>query len=328
MNWAEGAPRRLAAALAAALLLAAPAAAGTPFEQWLRELRRDALEEGVSAATVDAALAGVSPIPRVIELDRRQPEFTLTFQEYLERVVPERRVRQGRARLAEHRELLEEVGAHYGVQPRFIVALWGVETDFGRLTGGFPVIEALATLAHDGRRSEYFRGELINALKVLDGGHIAVDAMSGSWAGAMGQVQFMPSSYLSYAQDWDGDGRKDIWNDTADAFASAANYLANAGWQGDQTWGREVRVPDDLDPALVGRDVVKGLERWQELGVRRADGRDLPGRDLPASLVRPGNDSGPYYVVYDNFRALLRWNRSDYFATAVGILADRIARRP
>lgn len=328
MTWAEGRVGRFGATLVAALVLALPAAASAPFPEWLEGLRQEALDAGVAAATLDAALGDIAPIARVIELDRRQPEFTLTFQEYLERVVPERRVRQGRELLARHRDLLDEVGAHYGVQPRFIVALWGVETDFGRLTGGFPVIAALATLAHDGRRSAYFRSELLNALKILDAGHIAVDAMSGSWAGAMGQVQFMPSSYLSYAQDWDGDGRKDIWTTTADAFASAANYLANAGWQVDQTWGREVRIPAELDPSLIGHDLAKGLLEWQELGVRRSDGSDLPGRNLRASLVRPGGDGGPLYLVYDNFRALLRWNRSDYFATAVGILSDRIGRHP
>lgn len=313
----------------ALLLLAglAPPAAATGFQAWLADLRAEAAGAGISGQTLDAALADAAPIPRVVELDRRQPEFTLTFEEYLARVVPARRVETGRRKLAEHRELLAAVAARYGVQPRYIIALWGVETDFGRITGGFPVVDALATLAYDGRRAEFFRRELLNALRILDDGHIAVEDMTGSWAGAMGQVQFMPSSFLRYARDHDGDGRQDIWGSIPDAFASAANYLAGAGWRDDQTWGREVRLPEGFDPALLGKDTVKGLNDWQRLGVRRADGRDLPGRNLPASIIRPDDDTGPAYAVYDNFRSLLRWNRSDYFATAVGILSDRIAGR-
>ena len=301
--------------------------AGKSFQAWLQGVRAEAAAQGIAPATLDEALAGVAPIPRVVELDRRQPESTLTFAQYLERVVPARRVEIGRRKLAEHRELLAAVGARYGVQPRYIVALWGVETGFGRITGSFPVIAALATLAYDGRRAEFFRGELLKALRILDEGHIAPAQMKGSWAGAMGQVQFMPSSFLRYARDHDDDGRQDIWTSTADAFASAANYLAGVGWRDDQTWGREVRLPDDLDPDLIGTDVVKGLADWQALGVRRADGSDLPGRNLPASIIRPDGAGGPAYAVYDNFRALLRWNRSHYFATAVGILSDRIAGR-
>ena len=295
------------------------------FAAWLEDLKAEARGEGISETTLETALAGVEPIPRVIELDRSQPEFTLTFQEYLERVLPPRRVRMGRQRLADHHDLLESIGAEYGVQPRFIVALWGIETDFGRITGGYPVIAALATLAHDGRRSAFFRGELLAALEIIDQGHIGADAMEGSWAGAMGQVQFMPSSFLRFARDHDGDGRKDIWTSTPDAFASAANYLARSGWNDAWTWGREVRLPAGFDPALVGRDVVKGLQEWQRLGVRRTDGSDLPAPDIDASLVQPGGPEGPTYVIYDNYRVLLKWNRSDYFATTVGILADRIA---
>lgn len=295
------------------------------FDAWVGELKHEARELGISDAVLEAAFADIAPIPRVIELDRSQPEFTLTFEEYLERVLPPRRVRMGRERLAAHGALLEEIGREYGVQPRFIVALWGIETDFGRITGGYPVIAALATLAHDGRRSAFFRGELLNALEILDQGHIDVAAMEGSWAGAMGQVQFMPSSFLNFAQDYDGDGRKDIWTTTADAFASAANYLARSGWNPEQTWGRKVRLPAGFDPDLVGRDMDKDLQEWQALGVRRADGRDLPAVTIRASIVQPGGPAGPAYVVYNNYHVLLKWNRSDYFATTVGTLADRIA---
>jgi membrane-bound lytic murein transglycosylase B len=306
--------------------VAAATAAEKPFAEWLVELRAEALERGIQPATLDAALAGVEPIPRVIELDRSQPEFTLTFAQYRERVVPRSRIEMGRQRLADHRELLEEIGRQYGVQPRFIVALWGIETDFGRLTGGFPVIASLATLAHDGRRSSYFRGELLNALQILDEGHISPEEMKGSWAGAMGQSQFMPSSFLNFAVDYDGDGRRDIWNSRADVFASAANYLARSGWRADQTWGRPVRLPAGFDQSLAGLDTRKPIGQWQALGVRRADGSSLPARQLSASIIIP-DEGNPQeaFMVYENFRTTLKWNRSNYFALAVGLLSDAIA---
>ncbi len=308
-----------------ALLISFSAKATTqPFAQWLDGLRREAASSGIRETTLDSALSGIKPIPRVIELDRNQPEFTLTFQQYLNRVVPQARVEKGRAKLKENRALLEKIGRQYNVQPRFIVAFWGIETDFGRITGGFPVIRALTTLAYDGRRSTYFRRELINALKILDGGHIEVSKMVGSWAGAMGQNQFMPSSFLRFAVDHDGDGRKDIWNSKADVFASAANYLAGSGWKGDQTWGRAVRLPEGFDPQLVGLEVRKPIGDWQRLGVRRANGSDLPKRNLMASVVLTEGPKSPAYLVYNNYRTILKWNRSTFFAVAVGSLADRI----
>jgi membrane-bound lytic murein transglycosylase B len=297
------------------------------FAQWLEELRHEAAAAGIGKNTIYAALTNIKPIPRVIELDRKQPEFTLTFRQYMTRVVPEARVKKGKQRLTENRALLEEVGRKYGVQPRFIVAFWGIETDFGRISGGFPVVPALATLAYDGRRSAYFRKELMNALKILDGKHIKAADMSGSWAGAMGQPQFMPSSFLSFAVDHDGDGRKDIWNSRADVFASAANYLSRSGWKGDQTWGRSVKLPDGFDPKLADLKIRKSLSEWQRLGVRRADGSDLPMRDLKASVVFAEGPGGPAYVVYDNYRTILKWNRSTFFAVAVGSLAERIGGR-
>lgn len=296
------------------------------FSVWLQEVRAEAREKGISDATLDAALAGVAPIERVVELDRKQPELTWTLEDYLTKVIPPSRIELGRKKLAEHRALLEEVGAKYGVQPRFIVAFWGIETNFGSVSGGFKVVDALVTLAYDGRRGKYFRGELMNALRILEDGHTTPEKMTGSWAGAMGQVQFMPSSFLNYAVDYDGDGRKDIWGSTADAFASGANYLAGSGWQADQTWGREVRLPKGFDPALLGLETTKGLAEWQALGVRRADGRDLPRRNLPASIVQP-EEGGRSFAAYANYRAILKWNRSHWFALAVGKLADGVALR-
>jgi membrane-bound lytic murein transglycosylase B len=318
-----------ALALVSLVALAAPSGAANPvdFPSFLAGVRQDALAAGIKSATLDRALAGLRPIPRVLELDRKQPEHVLTFAEYMERLVPPQRIEAARARLAENRPLLDEIGAKYGVQPRFIVALWGVESDFGRGTGGFPVIGALATLAYDGRRSAFFRKELLNALKILDHGDIAPEAMMGSWAGAMGQSQFMPSSYLSYAVGWRGDGRRDIWNRKEDVFASIANYLSRVGWRSDQNWGREVRLPPGFDRSLAGIDSVRPLAEWQRLGVRRADGGDLPAAESAAALVRPGGDDGPSLLAYDNFRAILKWNNSLFFASAVGRLADGMEQR-
>ena len=316
----------IAFALGAAIA-ASPAQAQTDpaFAAWLTDLRAEALQAGISERTLDASFAGVAPIARVIELDRRQPESTLTFEQYVDRIVSSARISRGRAHLQENSPLLQEVAAKFGVQPRFIVALWGIETNFGQNTGGFSVIAALATLAYDGRRSKYFRGELLDALRIVEQGHIKPENMKGSWAGAMGQSQFMPSSFMNYAYDYDGDGAKDIWTTSADVFASAANYLSGVGWNADITWGREVRLPKGFDPALADLKVVKRLSEWQALGVRRADGRDLPASELRASVVFPGEVGGVAYIVYDNYRALLRWNRSLYFATAVGLLSDKIA---
>jgi membrane-bound lytic murein transglycosylase B len=305
----------------------AKAEADAKFLQWLDGVRTEARSKGISEPILDRALTGVVPIPRIIELDRNQPESTITVSQYLKRIVSPARIRMGRAKYDEHRETLEQVGREFGVQPRFIVALWGIETNFGSFTGGFPVVNALATLAYDGRRSDYFRGELMNALLILEQGHIAPEAMKGSWAGAMGQSQFMPSSFLAYAHDHNGDGAKDIWNTQADVFASAANYLKGVGWNDDLTWGREVRLPDNFDAALATLDVIKPIGDWQALGVRRADGTDLPTRDIPASIIMPSGKGYPAFMVYDNYRATLRWNRSHYFATAVGLLSDRIAYR-
>jgi len=315
--------------LAIGFMLWAPLAlADASFDQWLTQLRKDALADGISDATLDAALKDVKLIERVIELDRSQPEFTLTFAQYLERVVPVSRQNRAKARFNEHRDLLKEIGQTYGVQPRFVVALWGIETDFGRVQGGFKVIPALVTLAYDGRRSEFFRKELMDALHIIEEGHISAEEMNGSWAGAMGQSQFMPSSFRQYAQDYDKDGHKDIWTTQSDVFASAANYLKSVGWQDDMTWGREVKLPSsgvaspDKAMALHDNKTKKSLPEWAKLGVLSADGSALPTRPLQARLVLPDGADGPAYLVYANYEAILRWNRSNYFAIAVGTLAD------
>lgn len=305
-----------------------PFAKAADFDAWIKEFSAEATAKGISADTLKNALTGIMPIPRVIELDRRQPEFTLTFSDYMKRVVTVTRIKKARVRYDKHKVLLDRVSKRYGVQPRFIVALWGIETDFGRLTGGFDVIPALATLAHDGRRSAFFRAQLFNALTIVDQGHIAADKMKGSWAGAMGQVQFMPSSFLNFAVDFDGNGRKNLWTSQEDVFGSAANYLAKSGWNGSETWGRKVILPTPFDVRLINyKKVTKSLKAWDELGVRRADGSRLPGVDIKASLVQPKEGQGPSFIIYGNYRAILKWNRSHYFALAVGHLADAIIHR-
>ena len=296
------------------------------FDVWRGALRTEALANGISAALFDEAFQNVSPIARVIELDRNQPEFTLTLSTYLQKVVSGTRTKKARIRLEEHKDILAEVSAKYGVQPRFIVALWGIETNFGQHTGGFSVIAALATLAHDGRRSAYFRKELLNALTILQEGHIKPADMKGSWAGAMGQSQFMPSSFLSYATDWDGDGRRDIWTTQNDVFASIANYLSSVGWRNDLTWGREVKVPVGLNAASLSKaKTKKTMDEWRALGVTSADGSPLPKRNLTSRLVVPAKSDGRAFLAYKNYDNILKWNRSNYFAIAVGTLADNIA---
>ena len=311
-------------AVALGLVVAAAPARADRFAQWLDGVRADARAAGIRPQTLDAAFAGVAPLPRVIELDQKQPEVTLGFGEYLDRVMPPARIDKARDKLAQRRQLLDQIAQRYGVPSRVMVALWGIESDFGKQTGGFSVIAALTTLAYDGRRSSYFRGELINALRIIDHGDITAAAMKGSWAGAMGQSQFMPSTFLRFAVDYDGDGHRDIWSDGPDMFASIANYLAQSGWQPGESWGRAVTLPPRLDPNAVSLDVVRPAVDWAALGVMGADGAPLDPNDPPGALILPGGAGGAAFLVFENFRVLLRWNRSNYFAAAVGLFADRL----
>ncbi len=330
--------RRAACAAALALAVAGPARAADPaFSAWLDGVRKDALTEGISAATLDRALTGLEPIHRVVSRDRNQAEFTLTLDTYMRRVVTDDHIARGRAMMKKHRALLDRVAAKYGVQPRFIVAIWGIETGFGRAKTTIPVIPAVATLAYDGRRAAYFRAQLMAALKMVDRGLIDLEAMTGSWAGAMGQIQFMPDSYLNFAVDFDGDGKRDIWNSLPDVFASVANYLVqNGGWRDDQTWGRQVHVPDGLDDriealrnaeakgcrAMRQMTVERPLPAWDRLGIRRADGGALPSRPLPTAIVQL--DGGAGFAVYPNYRSILAYNCAHLYAITVGVLSDRI----
>lgn len=325
----------MARALCAVLLLlaAAPAFAvdgQAAFAVWLDELRREALARGISEPTVTAALSNVQFVPRVVERDRAQPEFTQTMDEYLERRVTDEIVARGRELLLGHHDLLKKIEAEYQVQPRFLVALWGIETKYGEYTGGYDVVSALVTLAYDDRRKDKFREELFYALEILDRGEISLTEMSGSWAGAMGQTQFMPSVFRRFAVDYDGDGRRDIWWSLPDVFASAANYLHNIGWNGNEGWGMKVSLPSGFDDSLANPfdrthgDMSKPMTDWAGLGVRGADGGPLPGRDIRATLILPDGPGGTPYLIYDNFLVLMGWNPAFLFAVTVGTLADRL----
>ena len=307
------------------LMLSAAITEGAEFSQWLDSLREEAVARGISEKTLDRALAGLEPMQRVIELDRNQPESKITFWQYMKLMVTDSRIAKGRMLLHEHRDLLESVKDRYGVQPRFLVAIWGMETNFGSYLGSFPIIQAVATLAYDERRSEFFRAELLNALQILDEGHIDISEMQGSWAGAMGQVQFMPSTFISFAVDEDGDGRQDIWRSLPDVFASAANFISSYGWNDEYTWGRKVKVPGDMPQSLYGMNIERPLSEWQASGVRRMNGDDLPKVNITASLIQPAGEKGLSYLVYQNYRAMMRWNRSHFYALAVCHLADRLA---
>jgi membrane-bound lytic murein transglycosylase B len=330
-------PLAAACALAAAVLSADPERVGLPstahaqqrpFDAWLQDFRSAALEARISPATVDVALAGLTPLEQVIERDRAQPEFTLDFRSYLARVVSQSRIEEGQRVLAEHGELLRKVGRRYGMPPELLAAVWGIESNYGRAQGDFPVVQALATLAYDGRRAPMFRRELLHALRILDLGHVELDAMKGSWAGAMGQLQFMPSTFIDYAKDGDGDGRKDVWGSTADALESAANFMSS-NWRSGLRWGRQASVPAAFNTSLAGLNRTRTLPQWQALGVRLPGGEALPRENVRASIIFPDNGTRePAFLVYQNYRALLRWNRAHFFALAVGHLADRIAGGP
>ena len=299
------------------------------FEFWLLKFEERALGQGISQKTLDSALNNIEPNKRVLELDQRQPEFTITLDEYLNNTTPRIRVNKGKKLYIEHGELLNKIAFEFGVQPRFLLALWGIETSFGKYTGSFNVVRSLATLSHDLRRREYFTGELINALKIIEQGHISPEIMDGSWAGAMGQCQFMPTSFISFAIDFNNDGKKDIWNTVPDVLASAANYLSSVGWNQNQTWGREVTTINAIDDSVITTsakkvEISKKLSDWASLGVRNLDGTTLPDVNINAYLVYPEGAHGRKFIVYENFKTILHWNRSLFFGIAVGRLSDLI----
>ncbi|WP_233998018.1 lytic murein transglycosylase [Pseudoalteromonas sp. T1lg10] len=308
------------------------------FDAYVTKLKGEALEKGYSQELLDTAFATIKFKPKVISADKNQPEVKETLETYLPKRVPQWKIDRARELYKKHQDTLEKIAAEYGVQARFIVALWGLESNFGRIQGGHPVISSLVTLAFDGRREALYKSQLWAALDILKEGHIDLEHFKGSWAGAMGQTQFMPTSFNAYAVDYNGDGRKDIWTTEEDAFASIANYLKSVGWNDELTWGRQVKLPANFDTQAVLQrgtrthkqwlqhwsDSERSLSQWQELGLRRMDGKDLPQRDITAALVMPDDINGRMYLAYDNYKALMNWNRSYYFATSVGYLSDRI----
>jgi membrane-bound lytic murein transglycosylase B len=316
----------LMALLLTGLIIAAPTSANQPnFADWLEAFAVEARESGISQSTLDASLTNVERIPAVIELDRRQPEKSGDFCGYINARLTETRIARGRSLLKEHQSLLNRVSARYGVPPRFVVALWGLESNFGEYQGDYPVIDALATLAYDERRGPLFRKQLLAALRIVDEGHQSPAGLKGSWAGAMGQVQLMPTTFLGYAVDYDGDGRKDIWSSLPDAFASAASYLDSAGWRTGQTWGREVRLPASLIADRKALGSRRSLTDWRGAGVMRIDGGALPGVGMRGKIVLPAAKSPDAFLVYANFETIQRWNHSIFFAISVGALADEIS---
>lgn len=305
-----------------------------PFHLWLAEFRAEAEARGITPEILDAALKGVQPAPQILDRDRSQAEFTLDLDAYLKRRLTPATVRTARDMYAKHRALVHRVGTAYGVDPRLLISVWGLESTFGRFAGVRPVIPTLATLAYDPRRSTMFRNELFSALEILNRGDIELEKMRGSWAGAMGQPQFMPSSYLRFAQDFDGDGRRDIWTSQPDVFASIAYYLQQHGWQDGFRWGREVTIPPGLTRRLTevplrtagcrarrGMTVPQPLDWWRGLGVTTTAGGALPVADISASLIREGNR---VFLAYGNYEALLDYNCAHSYALSVALLADRL----
>ncbi len=315
----------------------APASSSTPgFAAWLEVLRADALARGISRQTLDEALREVAPLPVVVERDRTQAELTLTLDQYLKRRLPQTFVKTARKTVTRERALLRKVAAHYGVPPSIVASIWGLESNFGRFSGVRPTVPALATLAFEGRRAEMFREELFAALTILDRGEVSADRLKGSWAGALGQPQFMPSTFLKDAVDFDGDGRRDIWASTPDVLASIANYLKSRGWVEGQRWGREVRsrgavaervasaVPLRMEGACRAvreMTVTRPLSDWRRLGVTLAGGGALPAGETPASLVRVDRRA---FLVYANYEAILAYNCAHTYALSVVMLAEKI----
>lgn len=313
-------------AVASASAITTPAFALQSWPQFLSGVRAEARRRGVSETTLDAALGHIQPIPRVLELDAHQPEFEFTWDQYRTRIVSAKRIADGRAHYLPNRALLSDIEQHYGVPAGILVGIWGLESNYGASTGGFNVIQSLATLAYEGRRTAFFRSELIDALRIAETG-VPAARMTGSYAGAMGQTQFMPDSFLRYAVPWNG-GSRDIWSDLGSVFASTANYLAREGWRPGIPWGEKVRAPSNLSAYDVGRDHRRPAGEWARMGVVRADGRPLsvpPATET--ALLLPGGTTEPnesYVVYYPSFQAIRRYNPADFYCICVGLIGDAV----
>lgn len=315
-------------AAAATPALAAPAAA-TPadldaYRACLKQLRGDAIKSGVEAATYDAQTASLAPDMDVLGFLDAQPEFKTPIWDYMAGLVDEERIEDGRQALARHADVLARAQAEYGVDPATVVAVWGVESNFGKNLGGRPLLTSLSTLSCFGRRQSYFRGEFFATLKIIQDEHMQPERLAGSWAGAFGQTQFMPSTYLRLAVDFDGDGRRDLVDSVPDALGSTANFLRRAGWQTGQPWGFEVKLPAGMDLAGTGRRNKQPMSAWQARGIKRVDGGALPAGDAPAALLAPAGAQGPVFLVLRNFDALYSYNAAESYALAIAHLSDRL----
>ncbi|MBU2978603.1 lytic murein transglycosylase [Alteromonas sp. C1M14] len=295
------------------------------FETCKVQLAAKAVQKGVAQDVAEKVFADIHYQPKVIKLDRSQPEFVQTFPGYYGKRVTTWRINKGREMYDKHRDFLHQLTTKYGVPAHYLVAFWGLETNFGGYKGTMNVLDSLTTLACDERRSRFFTGELITAIKLLQRESLAQDKMVGSWAGAMGHTQFMPSAYMHYAIDGDGDGQVNLWDSEQDALASAANFLAQLGWQPGYRWGREVNLPEDFDYRQAGYANKRALKEWNKLGITKADGTALGNTDELGYIVVPAGHTGPAFIAYPNFRTIMRWNNSEFYAIAVGKLADQIA---
>lgn len=296
------------------------------WSQWVAGVRKEALSQGIPASLFDEAFANIHEPSRQIKgLAHSQPEHRLTFSKYLNTRADGYRIAMGRKNYEKNKALLEDIGIAYGVDPCFVASFWGMETSYGTYMGNFPVIKSLATLAYDSNRPEFFRKELLIALHILKDGHVSLANFKGEWAGASGQPQFLPSSWIQYAVDYDGDGRRDIWQSRPDALASIANYMKKNGWQTGQPWAIHVKLPAHFDNNLQGKAIVKPVSEWNAMGVRTENGQPLPHQNLQASIVQP--NGGPVFLAFPNYKMILRYNNSIYYAGAIGYLADKICHR-
>jgi len=308
--------------------LAGPAFAQNDFQSCLQTIKADATRQGVPAAIADRAFQGLTPDQKIVDLDSKQPEFSLTYAKYVGSTVSNDRIVKGQQRLAQHRALLDALQSEYGVPPQYIMAFWGIETNYGGFMGDFQVVRSVATLACMTKRRDFFSNETVQALRILSMNHMTREQMRGSWAGAMGNMQFMPSTFMKWGVDRTGDGRIDLWNSLPDAFASAANFLRGIGWKPPLPAAEEVFLPQGFPLDQADTTVEKPVRAWAQMGVKRAGNAALPSSDEPSSIILPAGHRGPAFILYPNFKAVMNWNRSTLYALSVAILAQQIAGGP
>ncbi len=302
-------------------------AAQQNWSQFINQVKQDALREGISPSIIQDAFKNIHEPSRTVKsLLKNQPEHRITYNKYLHSRVDKYRIIFGQKHYQQNKAVLDTIAKEYGVDPCFIVSFWGMETSYGSYMGNFPVIQSLSTLAYDSNRKDFFRKELLLALHILNDGHVSLAQFKGEWAGASGQPQFLPSSWVKYAVDYDGDGRKNIWTSKPDVFASIANYMKQNGWQANEPWSIQVKLPKGFDESEANKSIVKSVKTWNDMGVRTLNGQPLPHQDYQASIVHP--DGGPVFLAYPNYKMILRYNNSIYYAGAIGYLADNVCKRP